>query len=203
VTDKVGLTLVLGGIRTGKSAVAAKLAADYGDPVTVIATGLRSDPEMEARIAEHQASRPNDWTLCEEPLRPGDAITSIRRGTVLIDSIDSWIGNLMHRRETPENDWELEARSALRTRVEHALARLTEVAASRRLTVIVVSSEVGLGLVATTPQGRAFTEALGWANQQLASTADRVLLAVAGLTCELKPNPGRRSQASVRKELPR
>ncbi len=201
MTDRASLTLVLGGIRSGKSAIAVKLAADCGDSVTVIATGLRSDPEMEARIAAHQAARPHNWALYEEPLQPDEAIASVRRGTVLVDSIDSWIGNLMHQRESLGVDWELETESGLRPRVEHALARLTEVAASPGLTVIVVSSEVGLGLVATTPQGRAFTDLLGWANQKLALSAERVLLAVAGLACELKPVAETRRQTSSKEGL--
>ncbi len=196
------LTLVLGGIRSGKSAIAVKLAADSGFPVTVVATGLPSDPEMKARIAAHQAARPKDWTVVEEPLQPQRAVASVASRTVLLDSIDSWVGNLMHGERSPADDWDSGITSELHERIEGSVKQLIETAASRHLALIVVSSEVGLGLVATTPQGRAFTDLLGRANQGLVTSAQRVLLAIAGLACELKPVAGPRSQTSVR-EVPR
>jgi adenosylcobinamide kinase/adenosylcobinamide-phosphate guanylyltransferase len=203
LTGGVRLTLVLGGIRSGKSAIAVKLAADSGLPVTVVATGLPSDPEMKARIAAHQAARPKDWTVVEEPLQPQRAVASVARGTVLLDSIDSWVGNLMPGGGSPGGDRDPESTSELPERIEGSLKQLIETAASGQLTLIVVSSEVGLGLIATTPQGRAFTDLLGRANQGLAASAERVLLAMAGLTHELKPEPGPRSHALTREEVPR
>jgi len=194
------LTLVLGGIQSGKSAIAARLAADSGLPVTVVATGLPSDPEMKARIVAHQAARPKEWTVVEEPRELQRALASVASGTVLLDSIDSWVGNLMHGECAPAGDWDPGNTSELDERIERSLKQLIETAAGRHLALIVVSSEVGLGLVATTPQGRAFADLLGRANQGLAASAERVLLAMAGLACELKPVDLR---TSMREEVQR
>ncbi len=203
MTGGVRLTLVLGGIQSGKSAIAARLAADSGLPVTVVATGLPSDLEMKARIVAHQAARPKDWTVVEEPLEPQRALARVASGTVLLDSIDSWVGNLMHGERSPADDWDSGITSELHERIEGSLKQLIETADSRHLALIVVSSEVGLGLVATTPQGRAFSDLLGRANQALAACAERVLLAVAGLPCDLKPAVGTQSQTLAREEVPR
>lgn len=203
MTGGVHLTLVLGGIRSGKSVIAVKLAADSGFPVTVVATGLPSDPEMQARIVAHQAARPKNWTVLEEALQPQRAVANVARGTVLLDSIDSWLGNLMHDSGSPGSDWSPESTNKLHGRIDVSLSQLIETAATRHLTLIVVSSEVGLGLVAATPQGRAFTDLLGRANQGLAASAERVLLTIAGLASELKPAAGPRSQISAREEVPR
>lgn len=159
------LTLVLGGIRSGKSEFAVELARRAGGRVAVVATGFASDEEMHERIELHRRSRPPDWTLYEEPVEIGTAVPAHSCDVILLDSVDAW---LAHRMNADECVSQVEA---LRKRASHLVA---------------VSSEVGLSLVALTPAGRAFTDALGMVNQRLAAQAQRVYLVVAGLPVALK-----------------
>lgn len=159
------LTLVLGGIRSGKSRFAVELARQAGGRVAVVATGLASDEEMRERIELHRRSRPAEWALYEEPAEISEVVPAGSADTILLDSVDGWLGT----RPDPESC--LVQVRALR---------------DRAASVIAVSSEVGLSLVALTPAGRAFTDALGAVNQQLAVEADRVYLVVAGLPVALK-----------------
>jgi adenosylcobinamide kinase/adenosylcobinamide-phosphate guanylyltransferase len=161
----VTLTLVLGGIRSGKSEFAVELARRAGGRVAVVATGFASDEEMHERIELHRRSRPPDWTLYEEPVEIGTAVPAHSCDVILLDSVDAW---LAHRMNADECVSQVEA---LRKRASHLVA---------------VSSEVGLSLVALTPAGRAFTDALGMVNQRLAAQAQRVYLVVAGLPVALK-----------------
>ncbi len=159
------LTLVLGGIRSGKSQFAVELARQAGGRVAVVATGFSSDEEMRDRIELHRRSRPAEWALYEEPAEIGGVVPAGSAETILLDSVDGWLGS----RLDPESC-------------------LVEVRAlcERAASVIAVTSEVGLSLVALTPAGRAFTDALGTVNQQLAAEADRVYLVVAGIPLALK-----------------
>lgn len=160
-----GLTLVLGGVRSGKSAFAAELARRAGGRVAVVATGVASDDEMRERIALHRRSRPAGWALYEAPVRLGTAVPAGSADVVLLDSVDGW---LAHR---PDPD---------------ACVAQVRALGERSPAVVAVSSEVGLSLVALTPAGRAFTDALGTVNQRLAADARRVYLVVAGLPVALK-----------------
>lgn len=159
------LTLVLGGIRSGKSQFAVELARQAGGRVAVIATGIASDEEMRERIEFHRRSRPQEWTLYEEPSEIGEAVPAGSADTILLDSVDGWLGNRVDADEC-----------------------LVEVRAlyERASNLIAVSSEAGLSLVALTLSGRAFTDALGTVNQQLAADAERVYLVIAGLPLALK-----------------
>lgn len=159
------LTLVLGGIRSGKSQFAVELARRSGGRVAVVATGIASDEEMRERIEFHRRSRPQEWTLYEEPAEIGKAVPARSADTILLDSVDGWLGNRVDAEECM-----IQVRSLY----------------ERASNVIAVSSEVGLSLVALTPSGRAFTDALGSVNQQLAAEAERVYLVVAGLPIALK-----------------
>lgn len=159
------LTLVLGGIRSGKSQFAAELAHRAGGRVAVVATGSASDEEMRERIEVHRRSRASDWTVYEEAVEIGGVVPAGSADVVLLDSIDGWLAN----RIEPE-----ECLDQVRALCERASA------------VIAVSSEVGLSLVAVTPVGRRFTDALGDLNRRLAVEAKRVYLVVAGLPITLK-----------------
>jgi adenosylcobinamide kinase/adenosylcobinamide-phosphate guanylyltransferase len=161
----VTLTLVLGGIRSGKSEFAVELARRAGGGVAVVATGFASDEEMHERIELHRRSRPPDWTLYEEPVEIGTAVPAHSCDVILLDSVDAWLANRMNADECVAQV------EALRKRASHLVA---------------VSSEVGLSLVALTAAGRAFTDALGMVNQRLAAQAQRVYLVVAGLPVALK-----------------
>jgi nicotinate-nucleotide--dimethylbenzimidazole phosphoribosyltransferase len=162
------LTLVLGGIRSGKSDFAARLAADVGRRVAVVVTGIASDEEMRARIEAHRRARPSDWTVYEETEAVGSVVPAGSADVVLLDSIDGW---LAHRIDPDE-----------------CLVQVQGLC-DRAANVVAVSSEVGLSLVPLTPAGRAFSDALGTVNQALAAAAARVYLVVAGLPVVLKEDP--------------
>jgi len=159
------ITLVLGGTRSGKSEVAARLAAASGSPVTVVVTAAPcDDADFAARIAAHRGRRPPDWATIEEP---HDVVGVLDRvdGTVLLDALGTWIANAP--------DFSVDS------------TRLCDALGGRSGDTIVVSDEVGLSVHAPTPAGRLFADALGLCNQTVASISDRVLLVVAGRTLEL------------------
>jgi nicotinate-nucleotide--dimethylbenzimidazole phosphoribosyltransferase len=159
------LTLVLGGIRSGKSDFAAQLAGSAGQRVAVIVNGVESDEEMRARIEAHRRSRRGDWTVYEETEAIGSVVPAGSADVVLVDSVDGW---LAHRIDP-----------------DACLAQV-QALCDGTANVVVVSSEVGLSLVPLTPAGRAFSDALGTVNQALAAAAGRVYLVVAGLPVVLK-----------------
>jgi adenosyl cobinamide kinase/adenosyl cobinamide phosphate guanylyltransferase len=159
------ITLVLGGTRSGKSEVAARIAAASGRPVTVLATAAPcDDADFAARIAEHRACRPSDWTTVEESHDVAGALEGID-GTVLLDALGTWIANA---REFSVD-----------------VPGLCDALGRRPGDTIVVSDEVGLSVHAPTEAGRRFADAVGLCNQAVADISDRVLLVVAGRTLEL------------------
>lgn len=164
----MGLTLLLGGARSGKSRSAARLAASWDGPVVVVATGEPRDEEMAARIARHRAERPSEWTTVEEPVDLQAAIEGAPRdAATIVDCLTLWISNLMER-GLEDNEVERRSRDSAR------------VAAARPAPTIAVSNEVGWGIVPMHPVSRRYRDLLGLANQAWAAEADRVLLMVAG-----------------------
>jgi adenosylcobinamide kinase/adenosylcobinamide-phosphate guanylyltransferase len=176
------LTLILGGARSGKSAYAQRLAAERGSHVLYVATAEAGDDEMAARIAAHRAERPAHWQTLEAPRQVGSAIRVVAgdAGVVLIDCLTLLASNVIA--PLPEPVTGEAAESALNAEVDELLAAYAESAAEW----IVVSNEVGLGLVPPFPLGRAYRDALGRANQRLAGVADEVLFMVAGLPMRVK-----------------
>ena len=179
--------LVLGGIRSGKSAYAEELAAASAgsDPVLYVATGVAVDHEMEERIQRHQARRPDNWLTLEAPLNPVGALQShadngTRSGVVLFDSMDVWLSNLMMEHEGT-------ARAELESRIVGAARRLSAYVRETNGTAVFVSSEVGHSLIATNSMGRQFQDLLGTVNQAVAAEADRVTMVVAGIPVAIKP----------------
>lgn len=156
------ITLVLGGARSGKSAVAERLTAALPGPVTYVATAAadEADDDMAARIEEHRRRRPAAWATVEAA--GGDLIGVLARaaGTVLVDSLGPWVARL--------DGFAAD---------EDALCRVLR---AREGASVVVSDEVGLGVHPSTAAGREFRDALGSLNQALAGVADDVLLVVAG-----------------------
>ncbi len=167
------LTLVLGGARAGKSNFAQRLA-DQAERVLFVATAEALDQDMTARIRAHQESRPPEWDTLEEPLQIVKSMKPLLSNydTVLLDCLTLWVSNLLLR------DMDCDVPS----RVEDLLQLYREQDASW----IVVSNEVGLGLVATTKLGRLFTDELGRVNQMVAAEADEVIFMAAGLPLTLK-----------------
>jgi adenosylcobinamide kinase/adenosylcobinamide-phosphate guanylyltransferase len=175
-------TLILGGARSGKSAYAQRLAAEHGRVVLYVATAEARDAEMAARIAAHRAERPAHWHSLETPQAVGATIQAcgLSPEVILLDCLTLLASNVIT--PFPEPVTVEAAESALSVEVESLLAAYAASAAQW----IVVSNEVGLGLVPLYPLGRAYRDALGRANQRLAAIADEVLFMVAGLPLKLK-----------------
>jgi adenosylcobinamide kinase / adenosylcobinamide-phosphate guanylyltransferase len=169
------LTLVLGGVRSGKSRYALQLASRM-QRVTFLATAeLREDGEMQRKIQRHRAERPQHWTTIEESLNLAAAIESVSNcDLLLIDCLTLFAGKLLevHR----------ENLKAVSASVDALCAALT---GSLRA-VVVVSNEVGSGVVPSFEMGRRYRDLLGEINQRVASIADHVVLMVAGLPLTLK-----------------
>lgn len=184
----MGLTLLLGGVRAGKSAKALALASasDRGRGVLFVATAQPFDEEMARRIAAHRRERPAHWRTMESAIDVApdlDAHLS-DNGSVdalVVDCLTLWVSNLLLAAGEGQD-----AESLVARHVESLLGVLSR-AAENRTHCIVVSNEVGLGVVPPTPLGRAYRDALGRANQLVAAAADDVRLLVAGLEVPLKP----------------
>jgi adenosylcobinamide kinase/adenosylcobinamide-phosphate guanylyltransferase len=171
------LVVVIGGVRSGKSAFAERLVARGAGPVLYVATARLTDPELAARVAAHRARRPPGWALVEEPLDPARAIAARPAATVLLDSLTLLVANALELAP---------ARDAPAAHVERVVGELVALARDGQRRLVVVTDEVGQGGVALTPLGRQFADLLGDANQALAAAAERVYYVVAGLAVELR-----------------
>ncbi|MDI4235135.1 bifunctional adenosylcobinamide kinase/adenosylcobinamide-phosphate guanylyltransferase [Bradyrhizobium sp. 31Argb] len=171
MTD-LSTTLVLGGARSGKSAFAERMIAESGLARVYLATATAGDGEMQDRIAHHRGRRGSDWTTVEEPLALIDALTQVSRPgcAVLVDCLTLWLSNLMLAGRDPDVETK-------------GLARFLSVAANP---VVLVSNEVGLGIVPETRLGREFRDAQGRLNQVIASVVPNVVFVAAGLPLWLK-----------------
>ncbi|WP_199098872.1 bifunctional adenosylcobinamide kinase/adenosylcobinamide-phosphate guanylyltransferase [Dyella sp. ASV21] len=167
-------TLILGGARSGKSALAERLAHESGHPVTYIATAQAHDGEMAARIAHHRASRPAHWVSVEEPLALAAVLRAHARPghCVLVDCLTLWLSNLLGA-EDP---------SLLARERDALLAALPSLTGQ----VMLVSNEVGLGVVPMGELTRRFVDEAGRLHQALAASCERVVLVAAGLPLTLK-----------------
>jgi adenosylcobinamide kinase/adenosylcobinamide-phosphate guanylyltransferase len=176
------LILILGGARSGKSTYAESLARESQTPVLYVATAEAGDEEMAVRIEHHRAQRPAHWITLEAPRAIGTAIQGSGRQAplVLIDCLTLLANNVIATLPEP---------------VEYAVAErllndeiddLLNAYAKGDAVWIIVSNEVGLGLVPPYPLGRVYRDALGKANQRLAAVADEVLFMVAGLPLKVK-----------------
>lgn len=175
------LVLVLGGVRSGKSRFAQELAQRVGgEDVLFVATAEAGDDEMVRRIDHHRRSRPTGWKTLEQPLRTGRAIIAIDSPppVILVDCLTLLVSNALLR-----SDGDAEAAERC------VIAEIESLVAAGRhhgATMIVVSGEVGQGLVPETPLGRLFRDLLGWANQMLAKEAEATYLMVAGLAVDVR-----------------
>lgn len=163
--------LITGGARSGKSRIAEARCLLMGSPATYIATAQADDTEMLTRIAEHQARRGPEWHTIAEPTELVSALqTSDGNGPRLVDCLTLWLSNLM----LAERDWRGAGSDLLA-----ALAQQTS-------PVVLVTNEVGMGIVPENALARAFRDAAGTINQWVAAEADEVVLAVAGLPVKVK-----------------
>ena len=175
------LTLILGGARSGKSRHAQEMLQAGGGPVLFVATATAGDEEMLSRIRAHQSSRPRHWTTLEAPLNVGAAIRKADfRGNVLLDCLTLLASNVLMTCPEPLDE------AVYQSKMEVEIAGLLEAYASGEGQWVIVSNEVGLGLIPPTPLGRFYRDTLGRANQQLAAAAERVLLMVAGIPMQVK-----------------
>jgi adenosylcobinamide kinase / adenosylcobinamide-phosphate guanylyltransferase len=169
------LTLILGGARSGKSTYALRLAATRGTEVLFIATAEARDAEMTAKIERHRAERPVHWRTLEAPHAPAAALAQTPAAPVVVlDCVTLWVSNLLL---ADGSTWE-----GAEAELDALLAWYHQSASE----LIVISNEVGLGLVPADPVSRAYREWLGWFNQRLAAEADRVYLLIAGLAVDVK-----------------
>lgn len=169
------ITLVLGGVRSGKSRYVQTLAKGFS-PVAFVATAHRSDEEMRQKIERHRAERPKEWRTIEEPLDLDMVLAEERPSysIVVVDCLTLYAANLLER--------EHGNLIAVKERLERFYTALRSVTCS----VGLVSNEVGSGVVPAFPEGRKYRDLLGEINQQVASVADNVLLMFAGLPLAVK-----------------
>ena len=172
--------LILGGVRSGKSREALRVAASMprGSRGAFLATAQALDGDMEARIARHRAERPRGWVTLEEPYDVVAACGSLagRVDVVVLDCLTLWVANLLIRGDEDKS-------------ILAAADTLAEFLAERRFAIVIVSNEVGAGVHPATDVGLRFRDALGGVNQRIAAAADRVTYMVAGLSMIVKDVP--------------
>lgn len=166
------MVLFLGGARSGKSRLAQERAEAFGGELVYVATGEGLDEEMKERIAKHRADRGARWRTVEAPLELVDVIQreSGPGRVLLVDCLTLWLSNVM----LGGHD------------VSAATARLLDSLGAARGTVLMVSNEVGMGIVPENALARRFRDEAGWLNQRVASVAHEVVLVAAGLPLRIK-----------------
>lgn len=167
-------TLILGGVRSGKSRHAEALAVQHGGTVAVIVTAVAGDEEMAARIAAHRARRPPHWRVVEEPIALGRRLLELTRpgSVVIVDCLTLWLTNILLQSDETLLQVETDA--------------LLGAVRSTQGSVILVSNEVGAGIVPVNELARRFTDVTGSLHQRVAEVCDRVVWMVAGLPLTVK-----------------
>ena len=162
----MGVVLITGGARSGKSSLAVRIASKWSGPVTFIATAEARDDEMLQKIARHRADRPDSWSVVEEPV---DVVGALEAAPlpdlVVVVCLTLWVSNLLERGGSD---------------VEALAAAASKAAGARRAPVLVVTNEVGSGIVPFDPATRAYRDQIGIVNAIFGREAERVLLTVAG-----------------------
>ncbi len=196
------LHFILGGARSGKSAHAELLAARHGGPVTYIATARIADPEFAARVAHHKDRRPASWTVREAPLDLAGAVAQADAagGVILIDCLTLWLANLLcpppaadagdgvHQgtdKTEAGASTSLDTFSPLSGWADY-LDAFADTLPRCRGTVLVVSNEIGLGVIPLGSVTRRYVDELGRLNQRVAALSSAVTLMVAGLPMAVK-----------------
>jgi adenosylcobinamide kinase/adenosylcobinamide-phosphate guanylyltransferase len=171
------LTLIGGGARSGKSAFALEHARASGARRTLLATAQAQDAEMRARIEQHRRERGEDFATCEEPIAVAEAVRTLRGSdVVVIDCATLWLSNLLLNGES---------QAQILARVDELCAVL----ARADVHAIVVTNEVGMGIVPDSALGRVFRDLAGLTHQRLARAAGEVFLAAMGCVLRLRPGP--------------
>jgi len=170
------MILIGGGARSGKSRFALDYADRLGGRRVFVATARASDDEMAERIARHRAERKTGWVTIEEPLALPETLVRLEADVVLVDCLTLWLSNLLMR-------------GGPVTSVEAAMERLVTAARARSGHTLIVTNEVGMGIVPEHALGRIFRDVAGRAHQRLAASADEVYMAMVGLVVRLRPSP--------------
>lgn len=168
------LIFITGGARSGKSQHATELAKKIGDKVAFIATCVPLDAEMKNRVEQHRRSRPKGWKTIEAPIKVASALKNLNRfDAVIIDCITLFLTNLMLNEMSDE-------------RIFSEITNLVQTAKEVNFVTIIVSNEVGSGIVPPSEMGRRFRDLAGFANQIIAQNADEVYLMVSGIPVKVK-----------------
>jgi len=175
------LILITGGSRSGKSAFAQQLAEEIKGVRLFVATCPYTDPEMAERIRRHRQDRQGrGWQSIEEPVRLAQCLTeNVTAATVLIDCLTLWVNNLMFAAQQQQQE-------ITEDQVEELAEQLGQAARMHKGTVIMVTNEVGLGIVPNNPQTRRYRDLVGRCNQVIARAADQVFLVSCGLPLQIK-----------------
>ena len=176
------LTLILGGARSGKSSYAQSLAEESGKTVTFVATAQALDEEMSARIKKHRAERSADWGTLEIPFDIASHVQQVRSDVVILDCITLLVSNLLMKFVKDDLVDEEPFTMEVQKEVDQLIVKLR----TQKKDWIIVSNELGLGLVPPYQMGRVYRDGLGWANQRLAREADKVIFMVAGIPTVIK-----------------
>ncbi|AKG54037.1 adenosylcobinamide-phosphate guanylyltransferase [Dehalogenimonas sp. WBC-2] len=179
--------LLIGGARSGKSSYAENLARQIGGEVLFVATAEARDEEMKARITAHQKSRPDHWHTLETPCNVGNCIAGDSRkyDTVVLDCVTLLVNNILcqHMLERGE---EVDER-AIEEDIKSEIGLITDGMLKSAATYILVTNEVGEGIIPLGATTRIYRDVLGRANQMLAKACDEVFLMVAGIPLKVKP----------------
>ena len=176
------ITFILGGARSGKSSYAQSLAEETGKSVTLLATAQALDNEMSTRIQKHRAERPPNWETLEIPLDISSHIRKIKTQVVILDCITLLVSNSLMQFVKDDLVDEAPFTRALQKEVDELIAKIRR----GKREWIIISNELGLGLVPPYQMGRVYRDWLGWANQRLARAANKVIFMVAGIPTVIK-----------------
>ena len=181
--------LITGGIRSGKSHFAQELALRLGEPVLFVATAIAGDEEMRQRIEEHRRTRPAAWSTLEVTTHIGRQIEQEISGAqvVIIDCVTLLVNNIFSQYSDQAGE-QIDA-SLIEEKVTGEIGELIKCIDHVAASFIIVTNEVGMGLVPANRVGRLYRDLLGKANQLLAQCTDEIYLMVAGLPVQIKPSP--------------
>jgi len=173
------IILLLGGARSGKSTRAQQMASKLGRRVLFCATAEALDADMQKRIKEHRRTRPESWQTLEAAYSPSAALAPVVAGydAVIVDCITLLVSNLMGKSRVSGKRMQ---------QIDKEINGLINLLQRREATYILVSNEVGMGIVPHFRMGREYRDILGKANQQLAASADEVYLMIAGISTRIK-----------------
>jgi adenosylcobinamide kinase/adenosylcobinamide-phosphate guanylyltransferase len=182
------IILLLGGARSGKSHFAQEYASKNGEKVLFVATATAGDKDMRLRIAKHKKDRPSNWRTLEAATEIGIQIEANAGDAelIIIDCITMLVNNIFSRYD--ERQFDTISNAVLEKAVITEIKQLQKCLKKVDASFLIISNEVGLGLVPDNRMGRLYRDILGRANQMLAQTADEVFLLVAGIPMRVKPN---------------